>query len=112
MPEDGEQPFLGCLGEEVVELKHERGNHHLGQLGVREPNALGALYARDRGAVDVDEGAAVGVGDPRDGGEDYGDLVVNDVPVGEAEFRCLDEAVAGWLGGRRHAPKFIEGRFE
>ena len=81
-------------------------------MGVGEPHALGALYARDRGAVDVDKGAAVGVGDPRDGGEDYGDLGVDDVPVGEVEFRPLEEAVVGWLGGRRYPPNFFDGRFE
>ena len=30
MPEHGEQPSLGRLGEEVVELEHKRGHHHLG----------------------------------------------------------------------------------
>ena len=30
LPEHGEQPSLGRLGEEVVELEHEQGHHHLG----------------------------------------------------------------------------------
>ena len=73
--------------KKALVLHHLRASEAL--WGIRRRTALAA--------VDIDEGAAVGVGDPRDGEEDYGDLVVDDVPVGEAEFRRLDEAVAGWL---------------
>mmetsp|Transcript_25866 Transcript_25866/g.40712 ORF Transcript_25866/g.40712 Transcript_25866/m.40712 type:complete len:221 (-) Transcript_25866:83-745(-) len=92
------QPPLGRGREEVVRLEHVGRHHQLGQVGVGEPHRFGARYPRDGGAVDVDEGTAVRVGDPRDSGVDDGNLGISAVPVGDAEFGSLDEAMASSHG--------------